>query len=189
MEHIHSTDAVDVTNFTQHMASPTAFMRGKGKGGGALNEFREFALKGSVLDMAIGIILGVAFSRIITSFVEDITMPLIGLAFGKVDFSNLFVSLTGKHFDTLATARAVGAPTLNYGLFMNAIFNFVIVALGVFLLIRQVNRLQRQRDSDVQTRECSKCTSAISSRATRCPYCTSELAALPASTTASPAIL
>ncbi|HUI84716.1 MAG TPA: large conductance mechanosensitive channel protein MscL [Candidatus Binatia bacterium] len=142
-------------------------------GRGGFREFKEFALKGSVLDMAIGIILGVAFGKIITSFVDDIIMPLFGRIFGKVDFSNMFVSLTGRHFDTVAAAKSVGAPTLNYGLFMNAILNFIIVAFGVFLLVRQVNRLHRTQE--VEMKQCPFCFSGIVKKASRCPFCTSSL--------------
>ncbi len=171
MQHTHSTDPVDLSNFTSRMVSPAPLAK-IGKGG--FREFKEFALKGSVLDMAIGIILGVAFGKVITSFVEDIIMPIISAIFGKMDFSNMFVSLTGKHFDNLASAKSVGAPTLNYGVFMNAILNFIIVALGVFLLIRQVNRFHRQQGG-AEMKECPYCFSGVVKRATRCPYCTSSL--------------
>lgn len=170
MEQHHAADQVNLGNFTSQMRSPMPLAQ-IGKGG--FKEFKEFALKGSVLDMAIGIILGVAFGRIITSFVDDIIMPLIGRIFGKVDFSNMFLSLTGERFPTLAAAKSVGAPTLNYGLFMNAIFNFVIVAIGVFLLIRQVNRFRHTKE--VEMKECPFCFSGIVKEATRCPYCTSML--------------
>src|SRR4029077_11474247 len=138
-------------------------------------EFRDFALKGSVLDMAIGIIMGVAFGKIIASFVEDVTMPMIGWIFGKVDFSNMFFSMTGKHFDTLAAARSAGAPTLNYGLFLNAVFNFAIIAVSVFLLVRQVNRMRRMQQRAIELKECPFCFSAIRTQALRCPACTSQL--------------
>lgn len=170
MEHSHSTDQVTLTNFSSHMMNPAPLAK-LGKGG--FREFKEFALKGSVLDMAIGIILGVAFGKVITSFVDDMIMPLVGRIFGKVDFSNLFVSLTGVRFDTLAAAKTAGAVTLNYGLFMNAIVNFVIVAFGVFLLIRQVNRLHRGKE--VEMIECPFCFSGIAKKAKRCPYCTSTI--------------
>jgi large conductance mechanosensitive channel len=170
MEHSQAGDPVNMANFASQMHSPMPLAK-FGKGG--FREFKEFALKGSVLDMAIGIILGVAFGRIITSFVDDIIMPLIGRIFGKVDFSNLFVSLTGIHFPTLAAAKAAGAPTLNYGLFMNAIFNFVIVAFGVFLLVRQVNRFRHSQE--VERKECPFCFSGIVKKAVRCPFCTSTL--------------
>ncbi len=168
MEHHHGADQINMGNFASRMSSPMPLAK-IGKGG--FKEFKEFALKGSVLDMAIGIILGVAFGKIITSFVDDIIMPVIGRMFGNVDFSNMFVSLTGMKFESLAAAKAVGAPTLNYGLFMNAIFNFVIVAIGVFLLIRQVNRFRQT--TVVEMKECPFCFSGIAKRATRCPYCTS----------------
>jgi large conductance mechanosensitive channel len=171
MQHAHSTDPVDLSNFTTRMVSPAPLAK-IGKGG--FRDFKEFALKGSVLDIAIGIILGVAFGKIITSFVEDIIMPVISRIFGKMDFSNMFVSLTGKHFDTLAAAKATGAPTLNYGVFMNAILNFVIVAFGVFLLIRQVNRFRHMQQ--VEMKQCPYCFSGIVNKATRCPYCTSTVA-------------
>jgi len=170
MEHAHSTDQVTLSNFASRMVNPAPLTK-IGKGG--FREFKEFALKGSVLDMAIGIILGVAFGKVVTSFVDDIIMPVIGRVFGKVDFSNMFVSLTGMHFQSLAAAKSAGAATLNYGLFMNAIFNFVIVAFGVFLLIRQVNRFRRVKE--VAMKECPFCCSGIVQKATRCPYCTSAL--------------
>lgn len=170
MEHHTAADQINVANFATRMSSPMPLAR-IGKGG--FKEFKEFALKGSVLDMAIGIILGVAFGKIITSFVDDIVMPLIGRIFGKVDFSNMFVSLTGVHFESLAAAKSAGAATLNYGLFMNAIFNFVIVAFGVFLLVRQVNRFRHTQE--VEMKECPFCFSAIVNRAKRCPFCTSGL--------------
>jgi len=168
MEHTHSTDQVTLTNFGARMVSPAPLTK-FGKGG--FREFKEFALKGSVLDMAIGIILGVAFGKVNTSFVDDIIMPLIGRIFGKMDFSNLFVSLTGVHFESLAAAKAAGAATLNYGLFINAILNFIIVSFGVYILIRQVNRFHRVQE--VSMRECPFCRSGIAPQATRCPYCTS----------------
>ncbi len=139
-----------------------------------LKEFKEFALRGNVLDMAIGIILGIAFGKIVTSFVEDILMPPLGLVIGKVDFASLFVSLTGRHFDTVAAARAAGAPTLNYGLFVNNVLNFVIVAFVIFLLVRQVNRFKRQ-PAPPSTRECPYCCASIPLKATRCSACTSEV--------------
>jgi large conductance mechanosensitive channel len=162
-------------DFLPSMASPAPLFRG---GGTMLKEFKEFALRGNVLDMAIGIILGLAFGRIVTSFVEDLLMPPLGLLLGKVDFSNLFLSLTGAHFDTLAAAKAAGAPTVNYGLFVNHVLNFLIVAFAVFLLIRQVNRFKRQQEAPAPvTRECPYCLSLIPIKATRCGHCTSEVKA------------
>jgi large conductance mechanosensitive channel len=144
-----------------------------------LKEFKEFAMRGNVLDMAVGIVIGAAFGRIVTSFVEDILMPPIGLLAGRVDFSNLFVSLTGKSFDSLAAAKAAGAATLNYGLFLNQVINFLIVAFAIFVLVKQVNRLKRAETTTPAapaTRECPHCFSAISVKATRCAHCTSQLA-------------
>lgn len=138
-------------------------------------EFKEFAMRGNVLDMAVGIIIGAAFGRIVTSFVEDMLMPPIGLLLGKVDFSNLFLSLTGQSFDSLAAAKAVGAATLNYGLFFNHVINFLIVAFAVFLLIRQVNRLKRAEAAPAAptTKDCPFCLMSIPLGAKKCGHCTS----------------
>jgi len=141
-----------------------------------LKEFKEFALKGSVLDMAVGIIIGAAFGKIVSLFVSDILMPPIGLLLGKVDFSNLFINLTEKPFATLAEAKAAGAATINYGLFLNSVIDFTIVAFFVFMLVRQVNRMKRQNEEAPvapATRDCPFCMSAIPVKATRCPHCTS----------------
>jgi large conductance mechanosensitive channel len=143
-----------------------------------LKEFKEFAMRGNVLDMAVGIIIGAAFGKIITSFVGDILMPPVGLLLGKVDFSNLFVNISGKSYDTLAAAKAAGAATINYGLFLNAVIDFLIVAFFVFLLVRQVNRLKGPPPAAAAaTKDCPYCYLAIPIRATRCPHCTSELRA------------
>jgi len=159
-----------------HLANPAMLFQTGGKP--MLKEFKEFAMRGNVLDMAVGIIMGVAFGKIIASFVEDILMPPIGLLLGRVDFSNMFVSLTGHHFESLAAAKAAGAATINYGVFLNTVFNFLIVAFAVFLMIRQVNRLKRQAEVPPPastTRECPYCLSAIPLKATRCAHCTAEL--------------
>ena len=143
-------------------------------------EFKEFAMRGNVLDMAVGIIIGGAFGKIITSFVGDVLMPPIGLLLGKVDFSNMFINLGEGTFTKLVEAKAAGAPTLNYGLFMNTIIDFVIVAFAIFLLVRQVNRLQREpapAPVAPTTKDCPYCCSAVPLKATRCPACTSELKA------------
>ncbi len=143
-------------------------------------EFKEFAMKGNVLDMAVGIIIGAAFGGIVTSFVNDVLMPPIGLLLGKVDFSNLFITLKGAEFTTLAQAKAAGATTLNYGLFVNTVINFLIVAFAVFLLVRQVNRLKREpapAPAAPTTKECPLCFTSIPLKALRCPHCTSELKA------------
>ncbi len=165
-------EPISYSNFPAHLGNPAPMF----KSGGVLNEFREFALRGSVLDMAIGIILGVAFGKIISSFLDDIFMPVLGFAVGRVDFSTMFVSLTGRHFDNLAAAKAAGAPTLNYGIFFNAILNFVMIAFGVFLLVRQVNRLRRQQEPP-RMKECPFCCMAIPEKATRCAACSADFVA------------
>jgi len=145
-----------------------------------LKEFKEFAMRGNVLDMAVGIIIGAAFGKIIGSFVEDILMPPIGMLLGRVNFSNLFVSLTGQSYDSLAAAKAAGAATINYGVFFNHMFNFLIVAFAIFLLIKQVNRLKRAEAAPPTvptTKDCPYCLSAIAIKATRCAHCTAELKA------------
>jgi large conductance mechanosensitive channel len=141
-----------------------------------LKEFKEFAMRGNVLDMAVGIIVGAAFGQIVNSFVQDVMMPPLGRLIGHADFSNLFVNLTGQHYDTVAAAKAAGAATLNYGLFLNTIINFLIVAFAVFLLVRQVNRLMpKPAPAAPTTRDCPYCLSAVSMKATKCAHCTSDL--------------
>jgi large conductance mechanosensitive channel len=141
-------------------------------------EFKEFAVRGNVLDLAIGVIIGAAFGKIITSLVDDVIMPPIGMLLGPVDFSNRFVSLTGKHYDSLAQAKAAGAPTINYGLFFNAVITFLIVAFVVFLIVRAVNRMRRgEETAPPVVKECQYCLSSIPIKASRCPHCTSQLAA------------
>ena len=144
-----------------------------------LKEFRDFAMRGNVLDMAVGIIIGAAFGKIVSSFVADIMMPPLGLALGKVDFSNLFLALNGESYASLAAARAAGAPTLNVGLFLNTVIDFLIVAFAIFLLIRQVNRFTKKPEpaASPTTKDCPYCISAVPLKATRCPHCTSELRA------------
>ena len=141
-----------------------------------IKEFKAFMMQGNVLDLAIGIVIGAAFGKIVTSFVTDILMPPIGLGLGKVDFSNLFINLSGKAYNTIAEAKAAGAPTINYGVFFNTVFEFAIVAFAIFLLIRQVNRM-RKPPAAAPTRECPYCLSSILLKATRCPHCTSEVKA------------
>jgi large conductance mechanosensitive channel len=143
-------------------------------------EFREFAMRGNVVDLAVGIIIGAAFGKIVTSLVNDIIMPPIGLLVGRVDFSNLFINLSGQSYASLVEAKAAGAPTINYGVFLNTMIDFVIVAFAIFLLVRFINRLSRQREREPKaptTRECPFCLSSIPLRATRCPQCTSTLQA------------
>jgi large conductance mechanosensitive channel len=145
-----------------------------------LKEFKEFAMKGNVLDMAVGIIIGGAFGKIISSFVGDVLMPPIGLLLGKMDFSSLFINLSDKSYASLAEAKAAGAPTLNYGIFINTVLDFIIVAFVIFLLIKQVNRMRAQppaAPAAPTTKDCPFCATAIPIKAARCPHCTSELKA------------
>ncbi len=142
-----------------------------------LKEFKEFAVRGNVLDLAVGVIIGAAFGKIITSFVTDILMPPIGVLAGKVDFSNLFVSLRGGPYNTLAEAKAAGVPTLNYGLFVNTCIDFLIVAFAVFLIVQQANKLKpRPVEAPVTTSDCPYCLTPIPLKASRCAHCTSQLA-------------
>ena len=140
-----------------------------------LNEFKKFIMRGNVIDLAVGIIIGGAFGKIVTSFVSDILMPPIGLLLGKVDFSNLYINLTDTSYPSMAAAKAAGAATINYGIFLNVVIDFLIVASAIFLLIMQVNRLQRKPEAVVTTKECPFCISQIAIGATRCPQCTSKL--------------
>ena len=141
-------------------------------------EFKEFAMRGNVLDMAIGIVIGAAFGRIITSLVNDILMPPIGLLLGNVDCSSLFLNISGKSYATLAEAKAAGAATINYGMFLNTVIDFAIVAFVIFLVVRQINRWNKPAPAPApSTKECPYCVSAIPVKATRCPNCTSELPA------------
>ena len=145
-------------------------------------EFKEFAMRGNVMDMAVGIIIGAAFGTIVNSLVQDVIMPPIGLLLGHVDFSNLFLVLkegtkAAGPYATVAAAKSAGAVSLNFGIFLNTIISFVIVAFAVFVLVRTMNRLRRQEAAPAAqvTKECAYCFSQISVKATRCPHCTSEL--------------
>ncbi len=140
-----------------------------------LKEFKEFIMRGNVLDLAIGIIIGAAFGKIVTSFVNDILMPPIGLLLGQVNFNNLFLSLNGQSYVSVEAAKTAGAPTINYGLFAQTIIDFLIVAFVIFLIVKQVNRLRKKPEPTPTTRECPFCTSIISKNAKRCPFCTSEV--------------
>jgi len=143
-----------------------------------LKEFKEFAMRGNVLDMAVGIIIGAAFGKIVSSLVEDVLMPPIGLLLGKVDFSSLFINLSGQSYPSLEAAKAAGAATLNYGIFINAIINFLIVAFAIFLLIKQVNRFTAKKEeapAAPSTKDCPRCLSQIPIKATRCAHCTSDI--------------
>jgi len=140
-----------------------------------LKEFKDFVMRGNLLELAVAFILGVAFGRVVTSLVNDVIMPPIGLVLGGVDFSNLFINLSKTPYATLAEAQVAGAPTINYGVFVLTVLDFVIVAFVVFMLVRAVNRMQRPKPVAPTTKECPYCLSIIPLRATRCPHCTSEL--------------
>lgn len=145
-----------------------------------LKEFKTFLMRGNVLDLAVGIVIGLAFTGVVTSFVNDILMPPIGRLLGHVDFSNLFVNLSGQSYPSLAAAKAAGAATWNYGIFINTVINFVIVAFAVFLIVKQASRLFPKPApvaAAPTTKECPYCASAIPVKARRCPLCTSELKA------------
>jgi len=140
-----------------------------------LKEFKEFAMRGNVLDMAVGIIIGASFGKIVSSLVDDILMPPIGRALGRVDFSNLFVNLSSTSFPTIEAAKRAGQPTLNYGLFLNTVINFLIVAFAVFLLVRAVNRwlMKPAPAAAPTTRDCPQCAMPIPVAAKKCGHCTS----------------
>jgi len=142
-----------------------------------IKEFREFIMRGNVVDLAIAVVIGGAFGKIITSFVEDVLMPPIGLALGKVDFSNLFINLSGKDFPSVAAAKAAGAATLNYGIFFNQVINFLIFAFAIFILIKQINRMQRPPAAPAAPimKDCPYCLSVVPLKATKCAHCTSDL--------------
>ena len=143
-----------------------------------LKEFKEFAMRGNVMDLAVGVIIGAAFGKIVSSLVEDVIMPPIGLLLKHVTFSDLFLSLDGKVYETLKAARDAGAPTLNYGIFLNTVINFLIVALVVFLVIQQMNRLTKKPAPAVvpTTKDCPQCAMPIPLAAKRCGHCTTQLA-------------
>ena len=138
-----------------------------------LKEFKEFAMRGSVLDLAVGVIIGAAFGKIVASLVDDVLMPPIGQLLGKVDFSSLFINLSGTHFDSLKAAKEAGKATLNYGNFINTVINFVIVAFVVFLVVRMVNRWMPKPPAPVTTKDCPQCAMAIPVTAKKCGHCTS----------------
>lgn len=142
-----------------------------------LKEFKEFAMRGNVLDLAVGVIIGAAFGKIVSSLVDDIIMPPIGKALGHVDFSNLFINLSETSYPTIAAAKAAGSPTINYGIFLNTVINFLIVALAVFLLVRTVNRwaVKPAPAAAPTTKDCPQCAMAIPIAAKKCGHCTSAL--------------
>ncbi|EHK2442518.1 large conductance mechanosensitive channel protein MscL [Clostridium perfringens] len=144
-------------------------------------EFKEFAMKGNVIDLAIGVVIGGAFGKIVTSLVNDIIMPVVGSLIGKVDFSNLYINLSGQQFNSLQEAQAAGAATINYGLFLNNLINFLIIAFSIFIVIKQINKLKnftmKKEEVKVEATEkdCPYCYTKIDIKATRCPHCTSVL--------------
>jgi large conductance mechanosensitive channel len=141
-----------------------------------LKEFKDFAMKGNVLDMAIGVIIGGAFGKIVSSLVSDVMMPPIGLLLGKVDFSSLFINLSGTPQPSLTAAKAAGAPTINYGVFLQATFDFIIIAFVIFILVKQVNRLKKPAPTAAPTtKDCPQCLSTIPLKATKCAHCTSNV--------------
>ena len=142
-----------------------------------LDEFKKFALKGNVVDLAIGVIIGTAFGRIVTSLVQDIIMPPLGLLIGGMDFSDYFLNLSGKNFSSMAKAKEAGAAAIYYGVFITNLLNFLIVAWVIFLVVRQINRLRGEPATDAKpaARLCPYCTTSISAQAVRCPACTSDL--------------
>jgi large conductance mechanosensitive channel len=149
-----------------------------------LKEFKEFVMRGNVLDLAIGVIIGAAFGKIVTSLVEDVIMPPIGALMKGVDFSSLYLNLGPTPYESLAAAKAAGAPVIGYGAFINALIQFLIVAFCVFMLVKAINNLQRkpaEQAEETNTKECPYCLSTIPLAATRCANCTSDLSAAPVS--------
>ncbi len=144
-----------------------------------LKAFKDFIMRGNVVDLAVGIIIGAAFGKIVTSMVNDILMPPLGLVLGKMDFSGLFINLSGTSYASLAAAKAAGAPTINYGAFINTIVDFIIVAAAIFFIVLQVDKLRKGHEAPAapNTKECPYCLSAMAIKATRCPHCTSEVKA------------
>lgn len=142
-----------------------------------LDDFKKFAIKGNVMDLAIGVIIGGAFGKIVSSLVNDMIMPVIGKMIGNVDFTNLFYSLDGIKYDTLALAQDAGAATINYGLFINTIIEFLIITFSIFIVIRQLSKLSKKEEviEEVTTKKCEFCFTEIPIEATRCPHCTSVL--------------
>ncbi len=138
-----------------------------------LKEFKEFAMRGSVLDLAVGVIIGAAFGKVVSSLVDDVLMPPLGHLIGQVDFSNLFINLSSTHYESLAEAKKAGAATLNYGSFINTIINFLIVAFAIFLLVRAVNKWLPKPPAPVTTKDCPQCAMPIPVTAKKCGHCTS----------------
>ncbi len=142
---------------------------------GMLGEFKEFVMRGNVMDMAIGVIIGGAFGTVVTSLIEDIIMPVISLATGGLDFNNWFVSLDGSKYATLEAAKEAGAATLNYGAFITTILNFIILAFVIFMIVKGINKLHKKEEAAPTTKKCPFCKSDIPIEATKCPHCTSDI--------------
>lgn len=139
------------------------------------NDFKKFALKGNVVDLAIGVVIGGAFGKIVTSLVNDIIMPIVGKLVGNADFSNIYINLSGTKYASFSEAQAAGAATINIGLFLNNVLDFLIIAFSIFIVIRQLNRFKKKEEVKVTTKTCSYCCTEIPLEATRCPHCTSQL--------------
>lgn len=138
-------------------------------------DFKKFALRGNVMDMAVGVIIGGAFGKIVSSLVNDIVMPPLGMLLGKMDFSNLFISLNGNEYQTLEAAKKAGAPILAYGSFINTMLDFLILAFVIFIMVHEINKLKPEPEPQPEPRHCPYCKSEIADDATRCPHCTSHL--------------
>ena len=141
-----------------------------------LQEFKQFIMRGNVLDMAVGVIIGAAFGKIVSSFTSDILMPPLGLLLGKVDFSNLYINLSSVDYDSIAAAKEAGAPVIAYGVFLNTCLDFLIVASAIFILIKQVNRFMPKAPEPAAPRTCPYCKETVADDATKCPHCTSDIA-------------
>lgn len=143
---------------------------------GMMQEFKEFAVKGNVVDLAVGVIIGGAFGKIVTSFVSDIVMPPLGMVMGKVNFTDLFINLSDTPYDSLKSAKDAGAPVISYGVFINTMIDFIIIAFVIFLVIKQINRLKKEpAPAPPDTKDCPYCLSAVPVKATKCGFCTSDL--------------
>lgn len=140
-----------------------------------IEEFKKFVMRGNVLDMAVGVIIGAAFGKIVSSFTSDILMPPLGLLLGKVDFSNLYINLSSVDYDSIAAAKEAGAPVIAYGVFLNTCLDFLIVAFAIFLLLKQVNRLMPKKEEPPAPRVCPYCKETVADDATKCPHCTSDI--------------
>lgn len=143
---------------------------------GMMQEFKEFAVKGNVVDLAVGVIIGGAFGKIVTSFVSDIVMPPLGMVMGKVNFTDLFINLSDTPYESLKAARDAGAPVISYGVFINTMIDFIIIAFVIFLVIKQINRMKKEpAPAPPNTKDCPYCLSAVPIKATKCGFCTSDL--------------